>query len=66
VDAVRADVYAVHGEPESAAAGTLPLRLLALLVGEEVGADESGVFTAEGRRVRGGSARRVRDCGYGV
>lgn len=56
----------MHGNPKGAAASALTLRLLALLVGEEVGADESGVFTAEGGRVWGGAPRRVGDCECGV
>lgn len=39
-------VDAVHGEPEGPAPGALLSGVLALLVGEEVGADEGGVFAA--------------------
>jgi hypothetical protein len=46
----------VHGKPEGPAPGALLLGLLALFVGEEVGADERGVVAAEGgfRAGRGG------------
>jgi hypothetical protein len=56
VDTSRPYVDAVDGEPEGPAPGTLPLGLLALLVGEEVGADEPGVLAMEEGFVRGGAA----------
>ncbi len=49
-------VEAVHGEPEGPAMGALLPYLRALFVGEEVGADEPGVLTAEERLVRRGAA----------
>lgn len=48
VNAPGAYVDTVHAEPQGPAAGALLSGVLALLVVEEVGADEGGVFATEG------------------
>lgn len=63
MDAPWPYVDAVHGKPEGPAAGALPPGLFALFVGEEVGADESGVLASEGGFVGGGAATRGSEDG---
>jgi hypothetical protein len=55
-DAAWAYGDTVHGEPEGSAAGALLFGVFALFMGEEVGADESGVLAPEGGFMEGGAA----------
>jgi hypothetical protein len=68
MDEPRPDIDAVHGQPQGAPPGPLPPRLLAPLMGDEVGADDLVVLPAQraGTNTAGRLTRGIQEGGTSV